>query len=76
MAGANWADGTVSWADNSYTWASDTGTELTVGNDTNGREAYPLRVEGSRVVLEHRFVAGAAGATLVAVTPVGEAEAR
>ena len=33
MAGANWADGTVSWADNSYTWASDTGTELTVGND-------------------------------------------
>jgi len=50
--------------------------ELTVGNDTNGREAYPLRVEGSRVVLEHRFVAGAAGATLVAVTPVGEAEAR
>lgn len=33
MAGANWADGTVSWADNSFTWASDTGTELTVGND-------------------------------------------
>lgn len=33
MAGANWADGTVSWADNSYTWASDTGTELTTPVD-------------------------------------------
>lgn len=33
MAGANWADGTVSWADNSFTWASDTGTELTTPVD-------------------------------------------
>lgn len=54
MAGANWADGTVSWADNSYTWASDTGTELTVGNDltpivewspTTGPGATPVWVD-------------------------------
>ena len=54
MAGANWADGTVSWADNSYTWASDTGTELTVGNDltpivewspTTGPGASPVWVD-------------------------------
>ena len=54
MAGANWADGTVSWADGSYTWASDTGTELTVGNDltpivewspTTGPGATPVWVD-------------------------------
>ena len=51
------------------TLVADGRYELRVGNDVNGREAHPLRVEGSRVVLEHRFVAGAGGTPLVAQRP-------